>query len=98
MSEDYVPSGKHVVEDADGERFAGNDNRGASLLLQNELHTAWKYAVRAVNVCESIGLPDTQSAIADIVVRISQQLEFVETQLQSERIAAKRASREETPS
>lgn len=97
MNEDYVPSGKHVVEYGDDERFVGSENRGASLLLQNELHTAWKYATRAVNVCESIGLPDTQSAVADIVVRISQQLEFVETQLQSEQIAARRASREEVP-
>lgn len=78
MNEDSTPNSTNDI-----------DNRGASLLLQNELHTAWKYATRAVNVCESIGLPDTRIAIADIVVQISQQLEFVETQLQSERISCR---------
>lgn len=71
------------------------DNRVGSLLLMEDLHAAWKYATRAVNACESIGLPDTRSAIADIVVRLSQQLEFVETQSQSERIEMRRAAREE---
>lgn len=65
-----------------------------SLLLREDLHAAWKYATRAVNCCESASLPDTRAAMAEIVVKLSQQLEFVETELQAERITARREDRE----
>ncbi len=65
----------------------------ASLLLREDLYAAWKYATRAVNCCESASLPDTRSAMAEIVVKISQQLEFVDTELQSQRITMRREER-----
>lgn len=69
-------------------------DQSASELLRQEMHTAWKYATRAVNVCESIGLTDTRTtAMVEIVVKISQQLEFIETELQAARIAERRESR-----
>ena len=72
----------------------GPDAALSPIMLQDDLHTAWKYATRAVNCCENARLPDTRQAVADIVVKLSQQLEFIETQLQSERIIARREQRQ----
>lgn len=74
------------------------NNRDASLLLAEDIRTSWKYATRAVNWCESASLPDTRQAMAEIVVKISQQLEFLETQLQAERISERREAREQAQS
>lgn len=70
-----------------------SEHIAGSILLQHELHAAWKYATRALNVCESIGLPDTRSAVADIIIRLSQQLEFIESEVQSVRIEIRRDER-----
>ena len=72
----------------------GSDAALSPLILREDLHTAWKYAVRAVNSCENANLTDTRQAVCDIIVKLSQQLEFVETQLQSERVLARREERE----
>ena len=45
----------------------------------NDLKLSWKYAVRALNSAENEGALDTAQALAEIVVKISQQLEFCET-------------------
>ena len=73
---------------------ASDGNRVASVLLEQELHTAWKYATRALNVAESISLPDTRNAIAEIVIQLSKNLEFIESELQTERIQMRRDERE----
>jgi hypothetical protein len=52
-----------------------NDNS----ILMNDLRLSWKHAVRCCNYCENAGLKDSYAAIAEIVVKLSQQLEYTET-------------------
>ena len=49
--------------------------QGQSVLV-DDLQLAWKHVVRAYNCCENAGWSDTQEAMADIVVSLSQQLEY----------------------
>lgn len=45
-------------------------------ILLDDLRKAWRHAVRAYNFCENQELSDTQKAVGEIVLRLSQQLEF----------------------
>lgn len=49
-------------------------------VLITDLQQAWKHAVRAVNYCENADMNDTATAVREIVVKLSQQLEFHQAQ------------------
>lgn len=47
--------------------------------VRNDLKQAWKYLVRAYNSAENEGDPEIATEIADMIVKVSQQLEFCES-------------------
>ena len=60
------------------------DGRARAIVEQSEpqnilfcdLRMAWRHAVRAFNYCENEGMDDTVTAIGEVVVRLSQLMEF----------------------
>lgn len=50
-------------------------------LAVSDLREAWRSAVRCYNTCENSGLSDTCTALAEIIVKLSQQLDYTETTL-----------------
>lgn len=48
-------------------------------LAIDDLRASWRNAVRSYNTCENAGLSDTCTALAEIIVKLSQQLDFAET-------------------
>ena len=47
--------------------------------VAEELKMSWKYAVRAYNIAQNSQLKDTASMIKNIIIKLSQELEFCES-------------------
>lgn len=45
----------------------------------DEMRAAWRHAVRAYNACDNAELHHSRQALAEIVAKSSQQLEYFET-------------------
>lgn len=45
----------------------------------DELRLTWRHAVRCFNVCDNADLNHSRQSLAEIIARISQQLEYFET-------------------
>ena len=48
-------------------------------ILLEDLQLAWSHAVRAFNCAQNARLTDTASALGEIVIGLSQQLEYQQT-------------------
>jgi hypothetical protein len=45
----------------------------------DEMREAWRHAVRCYSVCDNAELHHSRQALAEVVAKISQQLEYFET-------------------
>ena len=65
-----------MLRDGRAKAMVERDSRD---LWPDDLHEAWRHSVRAFNLCENSGQKDSATALAEIVVKLSQQLEFADT-------------------
>jgi hypothetical protein len=50
-----------------------------NVLLKKDIDLAWKHAIRAYNNCENFGFTDSQSGLKNIVVKLSQEKEYIDS-------------------